>query len=98
MIEDEMFIISVPLDENYSADYQIRAISAATENPSLTQRQNAIITLMRQIPTITAVQLAENLDVSSRTIENEIKQLRKSGIIERQGATKDGRWIVKTEK
>ena len=95
MVEDEMFTISVPLDENYSADYQISAIPAARENSGLSQRQNSIIALMRQIPSITAVQLAENLGVSSRTVENEIKQLRKSGIIERQGATKDGKWIVK---
>ena len=95
MVEDEMFTISVPLDENYSADYQISTIPTATENSGLSQRQNSIIALMRQIPSITAVQLAENLGVSSRTVENEIKQLRKSGFIERQGATKDGKWIVK---
>ena len=40
-------------------------------------------------------EIAKNLSVSSRTIENEIKHLRETGYIERQGATKDGEWIIK---
>ncbi|MBP5603428.1 MAG: putative DNA binding domain-containing protein [Treponema sp.] len=94
MIEDEIFTTSVPLDENYSADYQISSI----QNPKsekLTKRQQTIIDLMKNTPEITAVQLAKKIDVSSRTVENEIKHLRETGYIERQGSTKDGAWIVK---
>ena len=94
MIEDEIFTASVPLDENYSADYQIR-MKLPVQESGLSKRQQAIIGLMKDEPEITAVQLAEKLAVSSRTVENEIKSLREKRYIERQGATKDGRWIVK---
>ena len=94
MIEDEIFTTSVPLDENYSADYQI-STAQTSKNTELTKRQQAIIELMKEAPEITAVQIAEKLGISSRTVENEIKELRQSGYIERQGAKKDGEWIVK---
>lgn len=95
MIEDEIFTISVPLDDNYSADYQIRALARSDKKAALTQRQSLITELMKQNPSITAVQLAEKLDLSSRTVETEIKKLRDCGKIERLGSTKDGQWLVK---
>ena len=94
MIEDEIFTTSVPLDENYSADYKISLVQNQ-KTSGLTKRQQEIINLMQNAPAITAIQLAENLGVSSRTVENEIKHLRETGYIERKGATKDGEWIVK---
>ena len=95
MIEDEMFTTSVPLDENYSADYQISAVKNLSKNSELSKRQQAIIELMRATPNITAAQIAKELSVTSRTVENEIKKLREGSYIEHSGATKDGTWIVK---
>ncbi|MBO4320438.1 MAG: putative DNA binding domain-containing protein [Treponema sp.] len=95
MIEDEMFTASVPLDENYSADYQINIPKSTAEVSGLSKRQQAIVDLMKESPEITAVQIAGKLGVSSRTVENAIKVLREKGMIERHGATKDGEWIVK---
>lgn len=96
MIEDEIFTTSVPIDENYSADFQIHSIKSSQKS-GLTKRQNLIIDFMKENPEITAAQIVEKLEVSSRTIENEIKKLREEKIIERQGATKDGSWIVKSD-
>ena len=95
MIEDEMFTTSVPLDENYSADYQISAVKNLSKHSELSKRQQEIIELMRTTPNITAAQIAKELSVTSRTVENEIKKLREGSYIERSGATKDGTWIVK---
>ncbi|MBR6079780.1 MAG: putative DNA binding domain-containing protein [Treponema sp.] len=94
MIEDEIFTTSVPLDENYSADYKISSLQNQKAS-ELTKRQQEIINLMKKTSEITAIQIAEKLSVSSRTIENEIKRLREAGYIEHKGATKDGEWIVK---
>lgn len=95
MIEDEMFTASVPLDENYSADYQISTVKNLSKHSELSKRQQEIIELMRTTPNITAAQIAKELSVTSRTVENEIKKLREGSYIERSGATKDGTWIVK---
>ena len=94
MIEDTMFTLSVPLDENYSADYQISITTPKITSPDISEREEKIIAIMKENPDITAVQIASELGVSSRTIENSIKKLREKKYIERQGATKDGRWIV----
>ena len=94
MIEDTMFTLSVPLDENYSADYQINVPTPKNTRSDISEREQKIIAMMKENPDITAVQIASELGVSSRTIENAIKNLREKRYIERQGATKDGRWIV----
>ena len=94
MIEDTMFTLSVPLDENYSADYQINVPTPKNTRSDISEREEKIIAMMKENPDITAVQIASELGVSSRTIENAIKNLREKRYIERQGATKDGRWIV----
>ena len=89
-----MFTLSVPLDENYSADYQISIPTPKITSTDISEREEKIIAIMKENPDITAVQIASELGVSSRTIENAIKNLREKRYIERQGATKDGRWIV----
>ena len=95
MTEDEIFTTSVPLDENYSADYQITSLMQKNEESKVSKRQSSILQFMKANPSITAAQLAEKLGVTSRTIENAIKDLRKLNLIERQGSTKEGRWVVK---
>lgn len=90
-----MFTLSVPLDENYSADYQISLPSSNSEKSDISERQQKILSLMKEAPEITAVQIASKLEVSSRTVENAIKVLREKNYVERHGATKDGIWVVK---
>lgn len=48
-IEDEIFTASVPLDENYSADFQISSIQNKKIS-ELTKRQQEIIFLMKNTP------------------------------------------------
>ncbi|MDR2980835.1 MAG: Lrp/AsnC family transcriptional regulator, partial [Puniceicoccales bacterium] len=45
-------------------------------------------------PITTYDKLAVMLDMPRRTVSRKIDRLRKGGIIEREGATKNGRWIV----
>lgn len=96
MIEDEMFTISVPLDENYSADYQISTSqnSDLQKKISLSKRQQSVIDEMKENPEVTATQIAAKIGVSSRTVESIIKFLRENGFVERDGATKNGSWVV----
>ena len=65
------------------------------ENNNLSEIQNNIIQLMLDLPTITQETLARLLDVNIRTIQRNIKILIEIGLIERIGATKKGKWIVK---
>ena len=64
-------------------------------NNKLNEIQNSIINLMYDLPTINQKTLARLLNVNIRTIQRNIKILIDMGLIERIGATKNGRWIVK---
>jgi predicted HTH transcriptional regulator len=76
------------------------------DRKELTERQKCIIELLIQEPTLTAKAISEKIsektsektsekfEVSDRTIENDLAQLKKMGILIREGGRKDGRWVV----
>jgi ATP-dependent DNA helicase RecG len=53
-----------------------------------------IIELLQKSPTITAVELAMALGISSRAVEKQLAKIKDSGRIQRQGSDKGGRWVV----
>jgi ATP-dependent DNA helicase RecG len=46
-------------------------------------------------PAITYDKLSVSLPMPRRTVSREMKKLQDGGVIEREGARKNGRWIVK---
>lgn len=73
----------------------------------LTERQKCIVELLNQEPTLTAKAISEKIsekasektsekfEVSDRTVENDLAQLKKMGVLVREGGRKDGRWVIK---
>ena len=60
----------------------------------LTERQQKILNLIKESPTITGRQMSETLSVSQRTIERDLSALQKSGILRREGKDNGGVWVV----
>ena len=60
----------------------------------LTERQQKILNLIKDCPTITGRQMSETLSVSQRTIERDISALQKKGVLKHEGKDNDGVWIV----
>ena len=60
----------------------------------LTERQQKILNLIKESPTITGKQMSETLSVSQRTIERDLSALQKLGVMKREGKDNDGKWIV----
>ena len=60
----------------------------------LTERQQKIINLIRQSPSVTAKQMSETLSVSSRTIERDLSALKEAGELMRDGQDNDGVWVI----
>lgn len=60
----------------------------------LTERQQKILNLIKESPTITGRQMSEILSVSQRTIERDLSALQKSGILKREGNDNGGVWVV----
>lgn len=61
----------------------------------LTERQQKILNLIKESPTITGKQMSETLSVSQRTIERDLSALQKLGVLKREGKDNDGVWVTK---
>ena len=66
-------------------------------NFGINETQERIIALMRTNPHMTAQAMADALNLTKRNVEYAIKALKAAGLVERVGAAKNGRWVVKTE-
>ena len=60
----------------------------------LTERQQKILNLIKESPTITGKQMSEMLSVSQRTIERDLSALQKLGVLKRKGKDNDGKWVI----
>ena len=64
-------------------------------NFGLNEIQTSVLKIIIANPNIKAQAIADELGVSRRSIETHIGKLKDAGLIEREGAKKTGRWIVK---
>lgn len=60
----------------------------------LTERQQKILDIIKEAPTITGKQMSATLSVSQRTIERDLSALQKLGVLKREGKDNDGVWII----
>ncbi len=60
----------------------------------LTERQQKILNLIQESPTITGRQMSETLSVSQRTIERDLSALQKMRVLKREGKDNGGVWVV----
>ena len=67
---------------------------STAESPFLTASEQNIIQFMRADASISARQLAEQCGISARQIEKYIAELKKKGVLQREGARKNGKWKV----
>jgi len=64
----------------------------------LTENQVNILNLLKNNPQISAKQLALQVGISQRKIEENLAKLKSKGVIDRIGPAKGGRWVVKVNK
>lgn len=63
-------------------------------NVALNKTEKKVIELLIENPSITSVELAEQIGVTKRTVERTFKSLQEKKMIERIGSKRDGNWIV----
>ena len=61
----------------------------------INETQRKILEIMLETPEVTAGQIAEDIGITKRRVESNISQLKALGVLERVGARKSGRWVVK---
>jgi predicted HTH transcriptional regulator len=74
---------------------QNKAQSKLSDNCALIAA--ALMDFLSDHPRATQIDLAEAIGASRRTIQNTMAELKTLGLIEREGARKNGRWLVKQQ-
>ena len=64
-------------------------------NEGTNNREDKILQLLRDSPSMTKDSIARALGVSLTTIERDFGNLKKKDLIEREGSTKNGLWTIK---
>jgi ATP-dependent DNA helicase RecG len=100
-VEDNIFRIIIPMEG--TAGLQVGPNVNSKETAKKQQRNSKennkeiaeqILDLLKRDPEITMKDLSEELKVTPGKIRYYIDILKKSGLLEREGSTKKGRWIV----
>ena len=69
-----------------------------TKHDTISENDTKILNLIRENPSITQAELREKLQVSIVTVKRLMADLQKRGLIERQGSSRKGKWIIISEQ
>lgn len=61
----------------------------------VTEKEEKVLSLLREDPSYTMPQLAKMLNISRKTVAVRLKALREKGMIERVGSDRKGYWKIK---
>ncbi|MCL9981147.1 MAG: Fic family protein [Bacteroidia bacterium] len=65
-----------------------------TVNDTVKTQIDTVFLMIMQFPTITALEISKELNISLSSVRRKIKELKKSGKIERVGSDKSGSWRI----
>ena len=60
----------------------------------LTDRQQVILGLIKENPSLSASEMSQKTDMVTRTIQRDLASLHEKGILTREGGRKDGKWVI----
>lgn len=75
-------------------DYEVK-MNIVNVGVKLTKKEQEVLAEIQKDNSATAANIANQCQVTTRTIERTIKSLKEKGIIERVGSDKAGHWIIK---
>ena len=79
---------------NALIDHQGKSNSEIADEKGLNRQQELVLGYLRADRHITAAKIAKDLDMSARQIERMLADLKAKGIIRREGANRNGYWII----
>ena len=91
-------------NSNEFIEFMLKVIDEAVDGVIIEQEttqettQENILKLIKKNPNITQTEMAKILGITRDGISYNIKQLKNKGIIERVGATKNGKWVIVKNK
>ena len=98
MIEGDIFRIIVPLNDEYSFDYEIGSGTTdktANKLPvNLTSAEKKILDEIGMNPNITQALLATHIGITADGVRYSVKNLKLRGILSRNGSRRKGSWTI----
>ena len=82
---------------NPFSEHEIYSVDISGINNGINEMRQKIIVLMKNNPRITTSKIAVALGINASNVESHIRLLKKAGLVERDGAKKNGCWIVKID-
>ena len=67
---------------------------SVTKNVTIGTNEAKLIALIASNPTITQAKLANEMDVTTRTVKRILSKLQADGIVRREGTNRKGRWLI----
>ena len=61
------------------------------------ERKQAILEILKDNPMITQTQLVEEMNLTRKQVQKDMKELQAEGVLVREGTNRNGRWLVKGE-
>ena len=58
------------------------------------ERKKAILELLAKNPTMTQAQLMEQMELTRKQVQKDVKELQEEGMLKREGSNRNGRWVV----
>ena len=58
------------------------------------ERKKAILELLAKNPTMTQAQLMEQMVLTRKQVQKDVKELQEEGMLKREGSNRNGRWVV----
>ncbi|MBQ5559758.1 MAG: HTH domain-containing protein [Lachnospiraceae bacterium] len=62
------------------------------------ERKQAILRLVSQNPTITQSQIMEQMNLTRKQVQKDMKELQDEGVLVREGTNRSSYWLVSGEK
>ena len=60
----------------------------------LTDRQQVILGLIKENPSLSASEMSQKTGMVTRTIQRDLTSLHEKGFLTREGGRKDGKWVI----
>ena len=79
---------------NALIDHQGKSNAEIADEKGLSHQQERVLGYLRADKHITAAKIAKDLDMSARQVERMLADLKAKGIIRREGANRNGYWII----
>lgn len=79
---------------NENGNEYVNAYRNDTTTEKLTDNEQLVLNAIRMDATVTIVKMVDLLGLSKATIARATKSLREKKVIDREGANKNGKWII----